>query len=74
MGRRSLGGGEHFVFGGLWLAEANIFTNRAREQNRLLQHDADMAAQAAKLYIAHINAIQKHASLCSLVQPRNQVD
>ena len=48
-----------FGVGGVRLADAQVFRDRAVEQQRLLEHDADIAAQPDQPEIADIGAVDR---------------
>ena len=43
------------------IAISDVFFNRGGEEQRLLHHNADLAAQAVQVDISHINAVNGHA-------------
>src|SRR5581483_5256637 len=63
----------NLVLAGIGPAEGDVLANRAREQHRLLHHDADLAAKRMEGYVAHVIAIDQHRALAHVVEARNQV-
>jgi len=59
-GLRGLGGGAHLLDRGVGAAVGDVVAHRAREQQRLLQHDADLRAQAGQGHLAHVVAVDEH--------------
>ncbi len=56
---RALAGGAHLVDGGVGLADQEVLGDRSVEQQHLLEHDADVAAQAGEREIADVPAIDR---------------
>src|SRR4051794_21063055 len=54
---RAAGGDAHFLVGGVRLADAQIVGERAVEQQRLLEHHADVSPQRGQLQAADIHAV-----------------
>ena len=59
---------------GIRAAEGDVVADRAAEQGRLLQHDADLRAQALERHVAHVVAVDQHAPGGDVVEARDQVD
>ena len=55
-------------------AERNVLADRAREQNRILKHDADLRAQRGELKRAHVRAVNRHAPGSWIVKARHETD
>ncbi len=50
----------HLGVGRLGAAEADVVGDRAREQERVLQHDAELAPVARELHLAQVRAVDSH--------------
>ena len=62
----------HVLEGGVEPAVTDeILGNGPAEQHRVLQHDRDALAQPAAI-LRHVDAVDEHAALLGLVEPRNQ--
>ena len=59
---------------GLRHAERHVLGDRVREQERLLRHEADRAAQAVERDLADVDAVDEHRPRRRVVQARQQVD
>ena len=55
-------------------AERDVVGQRVGEQERLLRHEADGAAQDAEREVAHVDAVDEHRARRRIVQPREQDD
>ena len=55
-------------------AEADVVHDRVAEQEGVLQHDADLPAQAGARHIAHVEAVDRTAPPRHIVEARDQVD
>ena len=69
-----LGGGDHLLVGRVEPAVADVVHHRVGEQERILQHDADLRAQAGSGHIAHIDAVDRHRAARHIVEARQQID
>src|SRR5690606_14474122 len=54
------GGGDDLVHGGVGPAVGDVLADAGREQERLLQHEADVAAQALQFQVPHVIAVHQH--------------
>ena len=63
----------HLLVGRLGLAEADVLGNRRTEQERVLVHDADVAAQVGELQVAHVLAVDEHRAAAGVVEARHEV-
>ena len=57
---RALAGRAHLLLGRIGLADAQVLGDRAIEQQHLLEHDADVAAQARQREPANVHAVDLH--------------
>ncbi len=55
-------------------AERDVVGNRVREQERLLRHEADGAAQDRERDLADVDAVDEHRARRRIVQAREQAD
>ena len=55
-------------------AVAQVVGDRAGEQHRILEHDGDALAQRSDAVLAHVDAVDQHASGRRVVEARNQAD
>ncbi|MPN06997.1 hypothetical protein SDC9_154254 [bioreactor metagenome] len=62
-----------FFLGGVHPAVADVLAYRAREQEHILGHDADVAAQALESDAFDIPAIDGDAASAGFVKPGNEV-
>ena len=53
--------------------EAQVRAHRAREEERLLGHDAQLAAQRVQRHRAHVHAVEQHAALGGVVEAVGQL-
>src|SRR5262249_10227392 len=51
----------------------NIFANRRAEEDRLLEHDADLVAPAFQLDLPDITAVNRDAPILDVKKARNEV-
>ena len=56
------------------VAQADVLEQRAREEEDVLEHDADAGAQRARRVVAHVAAVDEDAPARHVVLPRDQVD
>ncbi len=63
----------HLLVGRVRPREADVVGDRAREQERILQHHAQLPAVAAQLHVAHVDAVDPHGSLARVVEARDQL-
>ena len=63
-----------FVVGRVGIADAQIFLDRAREQHRLLKHDADIAAQREQREVADVDAVDLHRALVGIEDAMQQAE
>src|SRR4029077_8164540 len=59
---RSGRGRTHLLVGCVGFADAQVFRNRTIEQQRFLEHHADVVSKRAKLNIAHVDSVDPDAS------------
>ncbi len=52
--------------------EGNVVGQRVREQERLLRHEADGAAEHGERHLAHVDAVDEHAARRRIVKAREQ--
>ena len=62
-----------FIHGGIWLAQRNVFGNRAREQVCLLGDHDDSPSQLQVAQVAKVNAVESHATGARVIEARNQL-
>ena len=74
MGMGGAGGGDDFGAGGIRLAVGDVLGNGAKEQERLLQHQADVAAIFGHRDGADINAINENSAFADIVKTADQID
>ena len=53
-------------------AEGDVVADARREEERILRDDADLAAQRAPSHVAHVDAVDQHASLPRVVEARHE--
>ena len=53
-------------------AEGDVVAHARREEERILGDDADLAAERAPRHVAHVDAVDQHASLAGVVEPRHE--
>src|SRR5262249_58585933 len=64
----------HLLLGGGLLAEANVLSDRAREEHGCLWDEADLGAQLFLPHLANIYAVYQHAAALHVVEARDHVD
>ena len=69
---RERGGAAHLVEVRLGVGERDVLAHAVAEQERVLEHDADRAANVAEVEVAHVDAVEQHASLVDVVEARDQ--
>ena len=62
------------VQAGIGSAIGDVVADRAAEQRRLLQDDADLVAQTLERHVAHVVTVDQHAALGDIVEARQQID
>ena len=67
------GGVFHRLVAGLRVAKADVFGDGAGEEEGVLRHQADLAAQRGLGHRAHVDAVDAHRALADLVEARHQV-
>ena len=69
-----LGSGHDLLVGGVQFAVADVLTHVAGEDERVLQHDAHLPAQAFQRDGTHVVAVDRHRAFGDVVETRQQVD
>src|SRR5579863_5345683 len=69
---RGLGSLKHFGFAGAGRTKGEVFTKRLAEQERLLRHHADVAAQNGERIVAHGTAIDEEGAFGRFIEARNE--
>ena len=69
-----LGSGHDLLVGGVQFAVADVLTHVAGEDERVLQHDAHLPAQAFQRHGTHVVAVDRHRAFGDVVETRQQVD
>ena len=64
---------DHIVKRRFRRAISDILAHAAAEQDRLLQHHADLPAQRLRIPLAHIHAIHQHRASIDIIETRDQV-
>ena len=64
---------QHRLVVGERRAERDVVAHRAMEQEHVLQHAADAAAQVGRVDLAQIGAVDQHRALIGLVEPEHQL-
>ena len=62
------------LLGGVRTAIRDVLAHRAREEHRVLEHHAQLRAQARERHVAHVLAIEQHRARRHVVEARHQVD
>ncbi|MNG39460.1 hypothetical protein D3C84_1275560 [compost metagenome] len=62
------GGGLHLRVRRGRTSVTDIVANRAREDERILQHNADLGTQAFDRYVAHVDSVQKNFAFHRIVE------
>ena len=60
------------VQAGVRTTVGDVVADGAAEQRRLLQHDADLGAQALDSHIAHVVSVDQHPSFAGVVEARQR--
>ena len=68
------GRGHDLLVGGVQFAVADVLTHVAGEDERVLQHDAHLPAQAFQRDGTHVVAVDRHRAFGDVVETRQQVD
>ena len=68
--RRRLG---HLLVGRLGAREADVVRDRPREQERILEHDAELAPVGAQVELPQVDSVDAHAAVARVVEPRDQL-
>ena len=63
-----------FFAGGFRLAIGNVFSNRAKEEKRLLQHQANVAAEVCNAKAADVHTVELDRAFAHVIETANQVD
>ena len=74
VGLGRFGGGDRLLGRAGGQAVNQIVPDRAAEQERLLQHDADLLAELLRRELAYVNAVDQHAAFVHVVETAEQVD
>jgi len=56
------------------LVQAEVRRDRAREDERVLQHDADVAAHVGLAHVADVHAVEEDPALLHVVEARDEAD
>ena len=67
------GGLDDRVAAGVRVAVGDVVGDRVLEQDRLLEHDADLAAEAAERDVADVVAVDPDGARIDVPEPREQV-
>src|SRR5262249_8651334 len=67
-----LGGVNDLVSGGAGPAIGDVVANRATEQNRVLQNEANLLAEALNCEVAHVNPIDLHPASRRIIETWDQ--
>ena len=68
-----LGRAQHRLVVGERRAERDVVAHRAVEQEDVLQHAADVAAQVGRIDLAQVGAVDQHRALVGLVEPEHEL-
>ena len=68
------GRGHDLLVGGVQFAVADVLTHVAGENERVLQHDAHLPAQAFQRHGTHVVAVNRNRAFGDVVETRQQVD
>ena len=71
-GARERGGAPDLVEVRFRVGERDVLAHGVGEQERVLEHDADRAANVAEVEVAHVDAVEQHAALVDVVEARDQ--
>ena len=55
-----------------FVAEADVFANRARKQERILQNHGEVPAQLGQIVLAQVDSIQQNAARGDFVEAHHQ--
>ena len=69
-----LGRRDHFCLAGVGASVADVVHHGVAEEERILQHDADLLAQAVERHGAHVHTVDRHLPGRHVVEARQQVD
>ena len=69
-----VGGALHVRIGDGFRTEADVFGDGAGEEERVLQHDAEVLAQRGELVLAHVDAIDEHLAALHIVEAHHERD
>ena len=67
------GGGDDVIAAGLRVGEGNVVLHRALEEEGVLGHDADLAAQGVKLHLGDIGVVDQDATRQGVIEARQQL-
>ena len=72
-----LGAGEpsrapHLLHRRVGIGERDVVAHRAGEEERLLEHDPDVAAEVVEPQVAHVDAVDQHPSAVDVVEPGDE--
>ena len=65
---------DDLVHGGVELAVADVLLDRPREEQWLLEDDADLLAERGELDLAQVAAVEQHAARFRVVEAGDQAD
>ena len=74
VGLGQLGRRDHLIVTRLGPPEANVVHHRIVEEKTVLEHQADLAAQAVERDIAHVHAVDGDAAAGHVVEAGDEVD
>ena len=74
VGADRAGGRLHVLEARVGAAERDVLADRGGEQEALLRHDAELAAQRAHLHVAQVVAVDADRALAGVVEARQQLD
>ena len=66
-------GGDHLLVGRLGAAEADVVGDRAAEQERILEHDTELAAVRAQLDVPQVDAVDADRAPAGVVEAGDQL-
>ena len=67
-----LGGSKNFFVSCVWSAQCDVVTQLSEEQIRILQDKANSGSQVGGIILAHIDAVDKDASVLRLIKSDSQ--
>ncbi len=73
MGVGGLGRGHDLLATGFRPAIGDVLGHGLAKQKRLLHDDADVAAQALELQVAHVVAVDQHTAAADVVETRDKI-